>query len=335
MTYERIAGGRPDIRGIYTVDYLSVPDRVLLKVNKTKLIGIYPTISAAREVVNGLLTLNGCNEPYDTSFRFTETFTNTVATTIQNSQSGNSVGTMFSQVSTGGIVDTSNASYIELKTDAVGTFNSRARVINENEAFGVLDADVIKPPFFKTCIYKARVSVPVFDNALWNSNVVTLGFHGNHAGGAEPNKYNCEKGCIFTPNSSGNWRCRWFSTPTIDVAFNEVLFKDTNIPISTPANLQIILEDNGRTATWIINDKIQFSCSYTDSPQIANLPPDIVQAPISRLIYSVASDVDSEIVPTPTNKGYAIYVGAEVRRRTISSAQHSLRLFNQSLETIA
>lgn len=332
MTYERIAGCRPDISGIFTVDYLVTKDKVLLKVNKTKLIGMYPTIAAARDVVNGLLTLNGCNEPYDTSFRFTETITNTDTTTVQNSQTGNSVGTMFSQTSTGGIVDVTTPEYIELRTDVAGTSNSRARVINENEAFANLAADLWRSYNYKRSIYKARASIPVFDYSLWNSNVVTLGFHGNHAALGSPTTYNCEKGCIFTPNSLGNWRCRWCLTADVlNKPFNEVLFKDTQFSASVPTDLQIIIEDFGRTATWLINNKVVFSCDYRDSPQTAYTLLSGVPTIIQNVIYSDSTDDAS--TGEPPSLGFAAYVGAEVRRRTTSSAQHSLRLFSQSLET--
>jgi hypothetical protein len=331
MSYERLATCRPDIRGIYTADYLITKNGVLLKANKTKLIGIYPTLSAARETLNGLLTLNGSNKPYDMSFRIKETIVDTVSYTVQNSQTGNNVNTMFSQSATNGIVDTTNPQYIEISTDLAGTNNSRARVINENETFGTLAADVWTSYSYKTSIYKATAEVANFDFSLWNSNALILGFHGNHSAGTSPTTYNCEKGCIFTPNSFGNWRCRWFSTTdSVTKPFNEVLFKDTNYPVQSKTNLEIRIEDFGKTAIWLINNSVVFSCSYTDSPQF--IMDDGVQKVIKNLIYSAPTD-SGEIPGEPPSFGFAAYVGAEVRRRTAGSSQYKLRLFNQSLET--
>lgn len=330
MSYSGIASSRLDIKGIFAADYYYGSDRVLLKVNKTILVGSYPTLNAAREALNGLLVKAGSNNPYGMSFRFPETVTYLTTIPTTNSQTGNTLTTMYSTTASSGIVDTSNASYIDIKTDVAGTYNSRARVINESDAYAALSADVWKAYLYKTSIYSSRAEVLSFNNSLWNVNSAVIGFHGNHVN-ADLTKYNVEKGCVFTPNALGNWRCRWFQSMA-DSPFKEVLYRDTNYPITTPQNLSIIIEDYGKSATWLINNTIQFSVHYTDSPQFNPLLLPSNQE-IKSVIYSGQTESADPEGSLPNN-GYAAYVGSEVRRRSAGSAQYSIRLYNQSLKTI-
>lgn len=330
MESERLASTRIDISNILSADFLVDKNNTLLKVNKTKLVGRYPTLASAREVLNGLLLKNGCRDPYSIQSKLNEsvTYLNTFST--QNQQVGNNVGTMFSQVATGGIIDTTNANYIEIKTDNVGTFNSRARVINENEVFGVLSADVWRSYLFQTSRYTAKASVSNFNNSLWNLNTCMLGFHGNHSGNLNLDRYNCEKGCIFTPNSNGNWRCRWFQTVDENSPFYEAAYKDTEYSILVPQTLEIVIENFGRTATWLINGKTQFTVVLPSQGLTVNLGTSTQK--IDQVIYSKLSDDVS--LGIPPSLGFSAYVGAEVRRRSTGSSQYSIQLYNQKLETL-
>lgn len=341
MVWEKLAASYLDIKNIYSVDYYVTDNYTAVKVNKTKLIGKYKTLSAAKEVINGLLIRNGSKDPTQAAFRLNETinYLNANLFTTQNSQTGNAVGSMFTQVAgvvglplTNGVIDTTNANYIAISTSTEGTANSRARIINENEAFGTLAADVWRSYLFKTSRFTARVEVPTFNNSLWNSNTCCVGFHGNHFGNVNPNGYNCEKGVIFTPNSLGNWRCRWFQTSdSVNAPFFELAFLDTKIPINTPTNLEILIEDYGKNATWIINGKPYFTVDSVNT-HIKTADTGLTIQPIKQVIYSTPTDDIGLVAPPST--GFAAYAGAEVRRRTDTSAQHTIRIYNSKLETI-
>ena len=69
--YKRIASSvRKDIKNIYSFDITSNANdtRWALKVNKTKLVGLYPTREAANEVLLGLLYRNGASKEFAASF---------------------------------------------------------------------------------------------------------------------------------------------------------------------------------------------------------------------------------------------------------------------------
>ena len=333
MVWERIAHGRRDVDTIDSVDYYVGKNETALKINKVKYLGSYPALGAAREVVNGFLLKAGCSNPWGMGFRLNETITYLDTYTTQNTQTGNSVGTFFTTVAPAtastGIVDLTDPSYIKLLTSTDGTQHSRARLINENDAFGVLDPTIWSCRNNKSSRYRARVQLDTFNLANWNSNGAYFGFCGAHNGTSFTGEgLSVEKGCVFRTNSLGNWRCSWYVQTTSASAelFKEQAFIDTNISAFSPTDLSVIIDNFGEDATWLINNKPVFYVN-SSSYKLVTSVGDVVRSVIfSQNSYgSLEENVDN---------GFKSYIGCELRRRTAGSAQDSIRIYNTTFDTI-
>lgn len=340
MTYERIAQGKRNIKEVRSANYIVTNNEVKLVVNQTQYVGSFPSLGAAKEALNGLLIKNGCSKPFEQGFRILETIEDyQTGFTTQNSQTGNTVGTMFTSVAgttgqpaTNGIVSLANSNYVQILTEPAGTFNSRARLINESDAYGVLAADVWKCINYKVSRFTAKVNVSNYNVANWKTNQALVGFSGSHAGTIIPTEMSVEKGLCFRPNSNGKWRCSWFSKLTYQV-FQEVAYFDTEYKITDVLNLSIWIEEQGKTATFLIEGKPIWTVSIrSEKISITDnvFPPEI----LGGLVYSVDTDSFTPIGQTvSTNSAYSSYVGCDVRVRTAGSAQFSIQIYNSKLET--
>ena len=333
MNYERLGGARQFKDGIKYVDYYVGANTTLLKVNKTVLIGRYSSLGAAREVVSGLLTQNG--SVMDADRPLNEKITYLDSYTTQNSQSGNVANTFFATTppaAGAGVIDLTNPSYIKIATDVAGTLYSRARLINEADAFGAVDPTSWSCRNFKTSILTVSAQVEAFTLANWNINSTVVGFSGSHNGPTFTGTgLTVEKGCVFRPNSAGKWRCSWYiqtSTEDTNTLYVERAYRDTEVSIFNRSDMSIVVDNYGSEVTWVLNENPVFFLRASDYRLISEARPD----PVSTVIYSSSTD---ELSADNVNPTFRAYAGTEIRRRLATSPQDSIRIYNSILKTIA